>query len=40
MREYLASDAVSKVMPKEPFGHVLTYLRNQFYHLPSTSTTA
>lgn len=33
MREYLASDAVANVMPKEPFGQALTYLRNQFGHL-------
>jgi transposase len=31
--DYLASDAVSSVMPKEPFGQALTYLRNQFDHL-------
>jgi len=33
MRDYLASDAVSNVMPKELFGQALTYLRNQFEHL-------
>ena len=33
MQEYLASSAVSNVMPKEPFGQALTYLRNQFAHL-------
>jgi transposase len=33
MREYIASDATSNVMPKEPFGQALTYLRNQFNHL-------
>jgi transposase len=33
MQEYLASEAVSNVMPKEPFGQALTYLRNQFDHL-------
>ena len=33
MREYLASEAVSNVMPKEPFGQSLTYLRNQVDHL-------
>lgn len=33
MKEYLASEAVSNVMPKEPFGQALTYLRNQFAHL-------
>jgi transposase len=33
IRDYLASDAVSSVMPKEPFGQALTYLRNQFDHL-------
>jgi transposase len=33
MQEYLASEAVSNVLPKEPFGQALTYLRNQFDHL-------
>lgn len=33
MHEYLASEAVFNVMPKEPFGQALTYLRNQFDHL-------
>jgi transposase len=33
MREYLASEAVANVMPKELFGQALTYLRNQFEHL-------
>ena len=33
MREYLASEAVANVMPKELFGEALTYLRNQFEHL-------
>jgi transposase len=33
IRDYLASDAVSNVMPKEPFGQAITYLRNQFEHL-------
>ena len=33
MREYLASEAVANVMPKESFGQALTYLRNQFEHL-------
>jgi len=33
MQVYLASEAVSNVMPKEPFGQALTYLRNQFDHL-------
>jgi transposase len=33
MREYIASDAIGNVMPKEPFGQALTYLRNQFDHL-------
>lgn len=33
MQEYLASETVSNVMPKEPFGQALTYLRNQFDHL-------
>jgi len=33
MREYLASESVSNVMPKEPFGQAITYLRNQFEHL-------
>lgn len=33
MQEYLASGSVSNVMPKEPFGQALTYLRNQFDHL-------
>ena len=33
MQEYLASEAVSNVMPKEPFGQALNYLRNQFDHL-------
>jgi transposase len=33
MQEYLANKAVSNVMPKEPFGQALTYLRNQFDHL-------
>ena len=33
MRDYLASAAVGNVMPKEPFGQALTYLRNQFEHL-------
>lgn len=33
MQEYLASEAVFNVMPKEPFGQALTYLRNQFDHL-------
>jgi transposase len=33
MREYIASDAIANVMPKEPFGQALTYLRNQFDHL-------
>jgi transposase len=33
MREYIASDAIGNVMPKEPFGQALTYLRNQFAHL-------
>jgi len=33
MREYVASDAIGNVMPKEPFGQALTYLRNQFDHL-------
>jgi len=33
MQQYLASEAVSNVMPKEPFGQALTYLRNQFDHL-------
>jgi transposase len=33
MRDYLASESVSNVMPKEPFGQALTYLRNQFEHL-------
>ena len=33
MQEYLASEAVTNVMPKEPFGQALTYLRNQFDHL-------
>jgi transposase len=33
MWDYLASESVSNVMPKEPFGQALTYLRNQFEHL-------
>ncbi len=33
MQQYLASEAVSNVMPKEPFGQALTHLRNQFDHL-------
>jgi hypothetical protein len=33
MREYLASEAVADVLPKESFGQALTYLRNQFKHL-------
>ena len=33
MSDYLASDAISNVMPKEPFGQAITYLRNQFEHL-------
>ena len=33
MREYLASEAIASVMPKELFGQALTYLRNQFEHL-------
>jgi transposase len=33
MREYLASEAVANVLPKESFGQALTYLRNQFEHL-------
>jgi transposase len=33
MRDYLASEAVADVMPKESFGQALTYLRNQFKHL-------
>jgi len=33
MRNYMASDVVGNVMPKEPFGQALTYLRNQFDHL-------
>lgn len=33
MREYMASDAIANVMPKEPFGQALTYIRNQFEHL-------
>jgi transposase len=33
MQEYLASEAITNVMPKEPFGQALTYLRNQFDHL-------
>ena len=33
MREYIGSDAIGNVMPKEPFGQALTYLRNQFNHL-------
>jgi len=33
MREYLASEAITTVMPKEVFGQALTYLRNQFEHL-------
>jgi transposase len=33
MQEYLANKAVSNVMPKEPFGQALTYLRNQFDQL-------
>jgi transposase len=33
MSDYLASDSISNVMPKEPFGQAITYLRNQFDHL-------
>ena len=33
MRDYLASDAVAGVMPKEAFGKAITYIRNQFEHL-------
>lgn len=33
MHEYLASAAIADVLPKEPFGQALTYLRNQFTHL-------
>ena len=33
IREYLASEAMKSVMPKELFGEALTYLRNQFEHL-------
>ena len=33
MREYLASEAMMNVMPKELFGQALNYLRNQFEHL-------
>jgi transposase len=33
MQEHLASESVSNVMPKEPFGQAITYLRNQFEHL-------
>jgi transposase len=33
MQEYLASESVLNVMPKEPFGQAITYLRNQFEHL-------
>lgn len=33
MREYLASEAVTNVLPKESFGQALAYLRNQFGHL-------
>jgi len=33
MREYLASESVANVLPKDSFGQALTYLRNQFEHL-------
>jgi transposase len=33
MRDYLASDAVAGVMPKEALGKAITYIRNQFEHL-------
>jgi transposase len=33
MRELIASDSIANVMPKEPFGQAITYLRNQFNHL-------
>jgi transposase len=33
IREYLASPAVTNVLPKDSFGQALTYLRNQFEHL-------
>jgi transposase len=33
MSDYLASDSISNVMPKEPLGQAITYLRNQFDHL-------
>ena len=33
MHDYLASEAVSNVMPKEPFGQERKYSRNQFEHL-------
>ena len=33
MREYLASEAIASVMPKELFGQALTYLRNKFEHM-------
>ena len=33
MRDYLASEALTNVMPKELFGQALAYLRNQFEHL-------
>jgi transposase len=33
MREYLVSEAVTNVLPKETFGQAPTYLRNQFEHL-------
>lgn len=33
MREYLAGESITDVLPKDSFGQALTYLRNQFEHL-------
>jgi len=33
IRQYIASEALANVMPKEPFAQALTYLSNQFEHL-------
>ena len=33
LRDLLAGESVANVMPKEPFGQAITYLRNQFDHL-------
>jgi hypothetical protein len=33
LRELITGDSVANVMPKEPFGQAITYLRNQFDHM-------